>query len=72
MKCSTISKMLYIEGLIKSISCVEDLSDSVVATRLNGYVGGWGSMARFNRESRDLGLNSRMTEYIRSVIIKKF
>lgn len=44
---------------------------SHVATRLNGYVSGHGSMAAFNREWRQLGLSTRIAEYVRSVIIKR-
>ena len=44
---------------------------SHVATRLNGYVSGHGSMAAFNMEWRQLGLSTRIAEYVRSVIIKR-
>ena len=58
-------------GLYRCLSWEESVTCSHVATRLNGYVAGHGSMAAFNREWRQLGLSTRIAEYVRSVIIKR-
>jgi len=58
-------------GLLKCVAWEEDLAHSYVATRLNGYIGGHGSMAKFNQEWESLGLSKKITEYVRKVIIKR-
>ena len=65
LNCSTFT------GLYRCLSWEESVTSSHVATRLNGYVAGHGSMAAFNREWRQLGLSTRIAEYVRSVIIKR-
>ncbi len=45
--------------------------DLHVATKLNGHLGPTTSMASFNADAKVLGLNSKMTEYVRSAIIKR-
>jgi len=58
-------------GLFKCLAWEEDLTHSFVATRLNGYIGGNGSMAKFNKEWENLGLSKKIVEYVRKVIIKR-
>lgn len=59
-------------GLFKCFHWEDCIASSFVATRLNGYVSGHGTMANFNREWKSLGLSARIAEYVRNVIIKKF
>jgi len=45
---------------------VEGLSESHVACRVNGYVGGFGDMANFEAEYRDLDINEKCAAYLRN------
>ena len=64
----------------------EDFTSSFIATRLNGweswqswspfitlfrFLGGKGTMAQFNKEWQDLGLNKDQASHIRKAIIKR-
>jgi hypothetical protein len=49
----------------------EATADLHLATKLNGHLGPTTSMASFNADAKVLGLNSKMTEYVRSAIIKR-
>jgi len=42
-----------------------ELIQSQIATRLNGYVGGYGSSADFEAELPSLELNDKVAEYVR-------
>lgn len=43
----------------------EDLIRSHVAARINGYVGGYGTVARFDKEWKTWGITDKMADYIR-------
>ncbi|KAK3861342.1 hypothetical protein Pcinc_044506 [Petrolisthes cinctipes] len=47
----------------------EDLIKSHVAARINGYVGGYGSVANFDKEQKTWGITEKMAEYIREEVI---
>lgn len=49
----------------------EELVMSHVAARLNGYVGGYGTLSQFDRECKELGLPKRVEDKIRSIISNK-
>lgn len=46
----------------------EDLIKSHVAARINGYIGGYGSVANFDKEWKTWGITEKMAEYIREVV----
>jgi hypothetical protein len=46
-------------------------ADLHAVTKLNGHLGPTTSMASFNADAKVLGINSKMTEYVRSAIIKR-
>ncbi len=46
------------------------LNNSHVATRLNGYVGGYGTLAAFEEELPRLKLDDRVAAYIRNAIAR--
>lgn len=46
----------------------EDLIDSHVCARLNGYIAGCGSLAAFEKECEDLGLHQTQADYVRRVL----
>jgi len=50
----------------------DDLIQSHVAARLNGYIGGYGSVKDFNIEAPNLGLNEKMTDYVARKMTSKF
>ena len=58
-------------ALVRSLAWEDSPATSVVASRLNGYLGGHGNMAAFNREWQSLGLTSRIAEYVREVIVRR-
>jgi hypothetical protein len=47
---------------------VEDLVDSTAATRVNGYLGGFGSRAQLEDELSDLGLSPSSQEALLRVV----
>jgi peptide-methionine (S)-S-oxide reductase len=47
-----------------------DLNSSHIATRLNGYVGGYGTLAAFEAELPKLNLDDKTAEYVRRAIQK--
>ncbi|XP_077502852.1 peptide methionine sulfoxide reductase-like isoform X2 [Amblyomma americanum] len=49
-------------------SGMKDVSRSHVATRLNGYVGGFGTLAAFDAESGRLGLSADQINAVRTLI----
>lgn len=51
-------------------SGMKDVTSSHVATRLNGYVGGFGTVAAFDAESRRLGLSADQINAVRAQIRK--
>jgi len=56
--------------LLKSLPLVDStLARHHLATRLNGYVGGFGSQEAFEKEKEALGLNEEQAEYVRRKII---
>nr|XP_037283563.1 peptide methionine sulfoxide reductase-like [Rhipicephalus microplus] len=59
-------------ALYKSLlqSGMKDVTRSHVATRLNGYVSGYGTMAAFNAECNQLGLSSDQIDAVRALIRK--
>ena len=58
-------------ALLACINWEKSLASSHMATRLNGYVGGYNNMASFNKEWERLGLSKEIAMYVRSVIIKR-
>ncbi|XP_006812284.1 peptide methionine sulfoxide reductase-like [Saccoglossus kowalevskii] len=53
-------------GLFASLNLsAKEILNSHVATRLNGYVGGYGMLEQFNKECDKLGLSSEQAKYIR-------
>lgn len=52
------------------ISPGDELIQSHVAARVNGYIGGYGSISNFEKEYRKLGLNDKMGEYVKKQLIK--
>lgn len=48
-----------------------ELIDSYVAARLNGYVGGYGTMADFEAELPSLKLDDKIADYVRRVMKNK-
>lgn len=49
----------------------EDLIKNHVAARINGYIGGFGSVANFDKEWKTWGITEQMAEYIREVVAGK-
>lgn len=47
----------------------EDLIKSHVAARINGYVGGYGSVSRYDKEWKTWGITEKMAEYIREELV---
>ena len=50
---------------------VDDLVTSHVAARLNGYLGGYGSIMKFEKEVEDLKLNVKNAEFVKNAMRKK-
>ena len=50
----------------------EELIQSHVAAKLNGYIGGYGKVSDFNAEAEGLGLNEKMTEYVTRQMKSKY
>jgi peptide-methionine (S)-S-oxide reductase len=50
----------------------DDLIQSHVAARLNGYIGGYGKTGDFNNEAPKLGLNEKMSEYVMRKMTSKY
>ncbi|XP_069182066.1 peptide methionine sulfoxide reductase [Procambarus clarkii] len=46
----------------------DDLIDNHVAARINGYVGGYGTVPQFDKEWHQWGINEKMADYIRKAI----
>jgi peptide-methionine (S)-S-oxide reductase len=46
----------------------EELKNSQVAARLNGYLGGYSNTAKFNEEVKKLDLSEEQAEMVRKVI----
>ncbi|GAB6030436.1 hypothetical protein CHUAL_007308 [Chamberlinius hualienensis] len=46
----------------------DDLISSSVCARLNGYLGGYGSVKQFDAEAPSLNLSPRLTKYIRELL----
>ncbi|XP_070574781.1 peptide methionine sulfoxide reductase-like [Ptychodera flava] len=56
-------------GLLSSLSLTAgEIRESHIATRLNGYVGGYGSMDNFNKEAEKLGVSEDQINYVRQII----
>jgi len=49
----------------------DDLTSSYLATRLNGFLGGKGTMGQFNKEWQGLGLSKDQAAHVRRAIIKR-
>ncbi|XP_042209729.1 peptide methionine sulfoxide reductase-like [Homarus americanus] len=50
----------------------EDLIKSHVAARINGYIGGFGTVSQFDKEWQKWGINDKMAEYIRQEVMSSF
>jgi len=50
----------------------EELNDSHVAARVNGFVGGYGKKSEFEEEWEKLGLNEKMADYVKEMHKKNF
>jgi peptide-methionine (S)-S-oxide reductase len=50
----------------------DDLIQSHVAARLNGYIGGYGKLSDFQIEAVKLGLNEKMIEYVAKAMKHKY
>lgn len=50
----------------------EELIQSHVAARINGYIGGYGTMPGFNSEWEKWGITEKMADYIRKQMISSF
>jgi peptide-methionine (S)-S-oxide reductase len=48
----------------------DELNKSFVATRLNGYVGGYGNLASFEKEKQILNLPPKVEKYVAQIIAK--
>lgn len=48
----------------------EDLIQSHVAARINGYIGGYGKPSAFDAEWAKLGLNDKMAEYVKKQMLR--
>ena len=48
----------------------DELNNSHVATRLNGYVGGYGTLADFENELPSLNLEDKVADYVRRAMAK--
>lgn len=46
-------------------------TDSTAVARVNGYLGGYGTLEQFEREAPDLGLTEGQLQVLRKVIRKK-
>lgn len=49
----------------------DELIESHVAARLNGYIGGYGKIPDFQQEWPKLGLNEKMADYVKDRMAKK-
>lgn len=47
-----------------------ELNNSFVATRLNGYVGGYGTLSAFEEELPSLKLDDKLADYVRRAMSK--
>ena len=65
-------KCNYEKNLKNIFFAGEELNESHVAARVNGFVGGYGVKADFEAEWEKLGLNEKMAEYIRDQHRKNF
>lgn len=43
----------------------DELNNSFVATRINGYIGGYGTLSAFEAELPSLKLDDKVADYIR-------
>lgn len=50
----------------------EELIANHVAARINGYLGGFGTMPRFNEEWKKWGITDKMADYIRRQMVSSF
>lgn len=50
----------------------DELNESHVAARVNGFVGGYGKKTDFDAEWEKLGLNEKMADYVRTQHLKNF
>lgn len=48
----------------------DELIESHVAARLNGYIAGYGQIPKFQAEWEKLGLNEKMAEYVKNRMMK--
>jgi len=49
----------------------EDFRDSTTAARLNGYVGGFGTLEQLEREIQSFGLSERAGQYLRERVSRR-
>ncbi|XP_077982226.1 peptide methionine sulfoxide reductase-like [Glandiceps talaboti] len=55
-------------SLLNSLSLTaKEVRTSHITTRLNGYVGGYGSVAMFDKESEKLGLSEDQINFVRQI-----
>lgn len=50
----------------------QQLIDSHVAARVNGFVGGYGKIQDFDQEWEKLGLTEKMADYVKTQLTKNF
>lgn len=46
----------------------EELKNSYIATRLNGYLGGYSNLQKFDAEAEKLGLSEEQVEAVRKLV----
>ena len=49
----------------------EDLINSNIAARINGYIGGYGAPSRFDKEWPSWGIKQPLSNYIRKQLINQ-
>ena len=55
-------------SLIACLAWEENLATSYVGTRINGFVGGRGKMARFDKEWEALGMSKVIADFIKRIM----
>jgi len=48
----------------------DELNSSYVATRLNGYVGGYSNLANFEKEKDKFNLSEKLESYVANIVAK--
>lgn len=58
-------------AMVKCLGPANCLTKSYVATRLNGYLGGRGTIQQFHEEWEELGLSQEQAEYVRKAMVRR-